>query len=289
MLTFDAIGTGWTIDIYEDISAEREAELFSVVKHRIDIFDKIYSRFRSDSLVTAMSQKAGEYEFPEDGELLFDIYKKLFDITDGRLTPLIGQVLVDAGYDAAYSLTQKKELEKPEKWEDVMSYTHPLLTLKKPALLDFGAAGKGYLIDLVGQVLKENGIQRFCIDAGGDILHRNPENTPLKIGLEHPDDFSKVIGIVEISNKSLCGSAGSRRKWANFNHIIDPFELSSPHHILATWVIADSTIIADALASCLFFVSSEVLLVHYKFDYVVLRADYTVEASPNFPGELFTS
>ena len=40
--------------------------------------------------------------------------------------------------------------------------------MKQAAMLDFGAAGKGYLVDIVGQVLENHGIKNYVIDAGGD-------------------------------------------------------------------------------------------------------------------------
>ena len=101
---FEAIGTHWVIDIKEELSLEREALLLSIIKNRIDIFDKDYSRFREDSLVTKMSKESGEYKMPEDFNKMFSLYKKAYEITDGLVTPLIGQVLVDSGYDAEYSL-----------------------------------------------------------------------------------------------------------------------------------------------------------------------------------------
>ena len=51
-----------------------------------------------------MARAAGQYHLPDDAKPMFDLYYKLYAATDGKCTPLIGQVLVDAGYDANYSL-----------------------------------------------------------------------------------------------------------------------------------------------------------------------------------------
>lgn len=289
--TFEAIGTGWTVDVWQNISTEKEKKILEKIKRRIDIFDKHYSRFRDDSLVTEMSHKAGDYVLPDDAKLMMDLYHQLFSLTDGLLTPLIGEVMVDAGYDAQYSLKQKRELTSPKSWDEVLEYDYPRLTLKTPTLLDFGAAGKGYLIDLVGEVLRENDITDFCIDAGGDILHRRTDGAVMRIGLENPENFSEVIGVCNLSNKSLCGSAGSRRRWSgleqNFHHIIDPKKLKSPTDVLATWTVADTTLLADALATSLFFVPPEKLFPHYQFEYVIMYSDYSALKSDSFSGQLF--
>lgn len=284
---FDAIGTHWVIDIYQELSEGEQQDILGRIMARIEIFERAYSRFKKDSLVAQIAREAGTYELPDDSEQMLATYKTLYDVTDGRMTPLIGQVLVDAGYDKDYSLTQKKELTAPRPWEEVMEYTHPHLIVYEPVQLDFGAAGKGYLIDLVSDVLLEIGIDSFCVDAGGDMIHKSATDTPLPVGLEHPDDTSKVVGVIPLLNKSLCGSAGNRRTWGNFHHIINPDTLSSPVHIRAVWVLADNTLTADALTTALFFVEAEVLIPYFTFDYFILYEDYSFKKSEGFIAELF--
>ena len=261
---FDAIGTRWQIDIPQETSSQIRTLLINEITELIQDFDKTYSRFRSDSLVTRMAKEAGTYLLPDNAVELLSLYEKLFQLTDHAFTPLIGQVLVDAGYDATYSLVVGK-LQNPPLWEDVIEYTYPNIFLKQPALLDFGAAGKGYLIDLVVQVLEKHKITFFCVEAGGDMFFYNTHNAKLRVGLEHPDSPSQVIGVASIYNQSICASAGNRRQWKEFHHIVNPHTLSSPRNIKATWVVADTAILADGLATCLFFVFSKTITNSIQF------------------------
>ncbi len=294
---FKAIGTSWVIDIYKELDNKQQAEILTRIMQRIDEFDKAYSRFRPDSIVTHISKKSGNYEFPEDSKILFEIYFDLYKKTNGFFTPLIGQMLIDAGYDASYSLKQKKDLLAPPKWEEVMEFHSNFkqtgkqtLSIIKPIQLDFGAAGKGYIIDLVGKVLVEYGIDSYCINAGGDILYKNSDtkSEPIRTGLENPQNTEQVIGICNLKNKSICGSAGNRRAWGNFTHIMNPHTLVSPKDITAVWIVADTALIADALTTCLFFVEPKTLSGSYSFEHVILYKDGSFDKSPNFPGELFT-
>jgi thiamine biosynthesis lipoprotein len=291
---FDAIGTHWVIDIEDVLTKEKENTLFKKITDRITVFDKDYSRFRADSLVTAMSLEKGQYVLPDDAEKMMSMYKRMYDITGGLMTPLIGQALVDAGYDATYSLTQQRPLSEPRAWEMAMTYTYPYIDIHIPVLLDFGACGKGYLIDIVGGVLEENGVQSFCVDAGGDMVYKSAQKKSLVVGLEHPDmplqtdGSGTLIGTVSILNQSLCGSAGNRRTWGDFHHIINPDTLKSPQHIRAVWVVADECMTADALTTALFFVSPEKLLSHFNFEYCIIHADYSIEKSAGFQAEIFT-
>lgn len=283
---FEAIGTKWQIDIPKKISKKEESELFLAIKKRIDQFDQAYSRFRDDSLVMRISREAGIFVFPEDSKKMFELYYDLYIQTDGLFTPFVGQILSDAGYDAQYSLKQKKELETPPLWDSVVSFEYPNLTAKEPVLLDFGAGGKGYLVDIVGEVIESYGILEYVIDAGGDILHKG--KMPIRVGLENPQNFDQAIGIYNLSNGSLCGSAGNRRVWEGFSHIINPATLSSPRHILGIWVFAQTAILADCIATCLFFVSAKKLLKTYDFEYLIMYDDAHIETSANFRVETFT-
>ena len=283
---FEAIGTSWAIDIFEISSSSTIEALLDKVKSRIEEFDQTYSRFRSDSLVTQMSKQKGKYTLPKDSKKLLDIYKKLYDITGGKMTPLIGNVISDAGYDATYSLVPS-ELTTPMSWSDAMDFDYPYLTVKSPMILDFGAAGKGYLVDIVGELLFSHGVTSFGINAGGDIVYHSQPGQRLAVGLEHPLDHTLAVGVASILNQSICGSSGSRRQWADFHHIIDPDTLTSPDHILATWVVADTALIADGLATALYFTDAEILGRSFDFEYAMLMEDNSLNRSINFPAEFF--
>lgn len=282
-LVFEAIGTHW--DIQTDIKLS--SEISKLIAARIEIFDKTYSRFRDDSLMTKMSRHAGRYELPDDVGRMMELYEKMYHLTGGAVTPLIGQVMSDAGYDAEYSL-QSKPLSQPPKWEETIDFSSPVIDMKQPALLDFGAAGKGHLVDIIGELLETHGIQNYLIDAGGDIRSRSTSVQDSRIGLEHPDNPEQVIGVAALNNQSLCGSAGNRRQWENFNHMISPHTLKSPENIKAVWTTAETTMLADGMSTCLFFARPDVLLPAFKFEYVIVYADNSAIISPNFPGELYT-
>lgn len=282
---FEAIGTHWIISLPDGLSASMRDNIERAVQERIALFDRDYSRFRSDSLVAEMSRTAGVYTLPEDAQPMLDLYERLYRLSHGAVTPLIGQVLSDAGYDAVYSL-DAKPLSPPPTWDEALEYAYPHLTLKRPALLDFGAAGKGYLIDIVAELLLAAGVSAFIINAGGDIIHRDPAGQPLEIGLENPDNVAEAVGIASLANRSLCGSAGNRRVWGNFHHVMSPFTLSSPRHIKALWTVAGSTRLADMLATALFFMEPAELA-EFDFEYLIIRADSTFEKSAAFPAKLF--
>jgi thiamine biosynthesis lipoprotein len=282
---FEAIGTQWVITCYDSPISKKLQDL---ILSRIETFDLSYSRFREDSLVSRMAKAAGTYPLPKDASAMLDFYYDIYTLTNGAVTPLIGQTLADAGYDAAYSFRAKSTIHSPPKWNEILSYTDNEITLNSPQLLDFGAAGKGYLVDIIAELLLASGIIAFAVDAGGDIRVINAP-TIQKIGLENPADSKQIIGIARIQNQSICGSAGNRRVWANYHHIIDPFKLSSPDHIAAVWVSAPTTMLADGLTTALYFVEPKILKSSYNFEYALVLSDGSLKKSSNFPAEFFVT
>lgn len=156
----------------------------------------------------------------------------------------------------------------------------------RPAvLLDVGAAGKGRLVDLVAQTLGDAGVRRFVVDAGGDLRHHGDE--PLRVGLEHPFDPTRVVGVVELRGNALCASALNNRAWGDgLHHIIDARTGTPPRDVLATWVIADNAMLADGIATALFLTDPPRLHETYRFAFARMSAN-GIEASPGFEGELF--
>ena len=280
-LQFEAIGTYWSIETDLPLPNELKEKIHS----RIEAFDKTYSRFRGDSLISKIAKSAGIYTFPDDARELFEFYKKLYDTTDGKVTPLIGGMLEKAGYDAEYSFTPRPQ-ERILSWDEVLDFNGNLLKVDAPVTIDVGAAGKGYLVDIICQLLDEAGFDEYVVDASGDIRHKGVfEN---KVGLEHPFEAGKVVGVIDIQNKSLCASAVNRRTWGDGqHHIFDPDLMTPTDEIIATWVVADSTMLADGIATALFFTEPAKLRKEFAYEFLRIHKDGAIDYSPAFEGKLF--
>ncbi|MGD8193350.1 FAD:protein FMN transferase [Herbiconiux sp. P18] len=311
---FEAIGTHWQIET----PAPLDASVRAAVLERIEAFDAAYSRFRPDSLVTALALGAGSIGLPPDAEPLFTLYDQLFDATGGAVDPLVGRDLELLGYDAAYSLrpaagspltgspsggphdggsTDGAAPGAPHRaaWPSVIRTPVSdsdsdsggvTVTAPQGTVLDVGAAGKGYLVDLVAEVLRSHGLTEFVVDASGDLVHAG--STPIRVGLEHPLDPTKAIGVAEIAGAALCASASNRRAWGDgLHHIVDGRTGNPAREVVATWVVARTTALADGLATALFFTGAHQLAKTFHFSYVRMYADGRAERSRDFPGEIF--
>lgn len=276
---FEALGTQWQVETLLPLADDVKAKITT----RIETFDETYSRFRDDSLVAKLAASAGTYEFPEDARELVAFYELLYKATDGAVSPLVGNILEQAGYDKEYSL-KPSEVEPAPAWDDVMTWDGCKVATTRPLTLDFGAAGKGYMNDMVGELLEQAGHKTYVVDASGDVRVRGQTET---VGLENPYDPASVIGAAKVADASICASAINRRAWADgWHHVVDPRTGRPVSDVVATWVIADTTMVADGLATALFFVPADTLAA-WDFEYVRLHADGTVEHSADFVGELY--
>lgn len=284
---YESMGTHWKISIWDALDTKTAADIEQSIRGASEAFDAAYSRFRSSSLVCALAQRTGLQEVPRDLVSMLRVYEKLHDLSGGMCNPLVGFALCDLGYDAEYSLRPKEHVRPVPRLHDalrVIDDTH--IELHESVLIDLGALGKGFFVDRIGSMLSEAGMQRYLVDGSGDISYQG-NGIPLRMGLEHPGDHAKVIGVRKLTNGAMCSSAGNRRAWGRHHHTIDPFTLSSPTEIIATWVIADHAALADGLATCLFFCPPEAFEEQYCFDYCILNKNYHVKRSKGFGGELY--
>lgn len=251
----------------------------------IEAFDRTYSRFRDDSTIMQLSQRDGTFNLGNDSSRLARFYRQLYEATDGAITPLVGRGLVAAGYDKDYSLSPTAPFSAPV-WDKVMAWVDSKIVIKEPIVLDIGAAGKGHLVDKIATILETDGIVQYVIDASGDIKHKGSDTQT--IGLENPFDTKKVVGTYPLRNASLCASASNRRRWGGgWHHILDGRTGKPTSDVVATWVVAGDTMIADGLATALFFVSADKLVNMADFQFVRLFASGKIEHSKSFVGQLY--
>ena len=293
---FDAIGAPWRIGVggagtsRAELGSPLAAHDLAAVLERIERFDRDWSRFRDDSLVTRIARTGGTHRLPADAGPLMAIFERLFVATDARLSPLVGASLERLGYDATYRLQPAGDPVAAPRWDDAISLRPTAEGLEidaiTPVMLDVGAAGKGYLVDIVGDLLAERGVTDTLIDASGDVRVRGERS--IRVALENPVDASKAVGVVEVRDAAICASAITRRTWGDgLHHIVDAVTGTPTVEVLATWVVAATALEADALATALFVTEPARLTAEFDLQWVRLTIDGRLEASANFTGELF--
>jgi len=278
---FAAIGTTWEIETASPLPAEAH----SAVDACIARFDAEWSRFRADSVVSRLASHGGSVPVPADGPAMLDSYAALSDATAGAVNPLIGDALAHRGYDAGFTLRDRGAVAAPADWRSRLSWDDRTLTLQGPATIDVGAIGKGRLVDRVAGVLALFAGTDLVVDASGDLI---AQGAPVRVGLEHPYDPQRAIGVWEVRDAALCASAVNRRAWGDgLHHVLDARTGEPVRTIAATWAVAPTAMAADAIATALFFAGGEVIARDRGVEWVRMTTDGRVEWSPGSKAELF--
>ena len=280
---FDGIGTRWEISTPSLLSGEQRRGLLATVEK----YDAAWSRFRPDSLIADAARTPGRVELPVEAAALGELYGTLYRLSGGAMTPLIGGSLEHLGYDANYTLRPAGAPLPAPRWEDALDWQGTALTTTAPVVIDVGAAGKGQLADLLSAQLRDDGCPEHFIDASGDLLNPGPD--PVVVALEHPYDPTRAIGTVQLGAGALCASAANRRAWGDgFHHVLDGTTGAPVHSVVASWAMAGTAMVADALATALFFVDGPRLEQEFDFAWLKVYSDGHAEYSADFEGALFS-
>lgn len=274
-----------SVTIWDEMPEQKFFELAKTVEQKAKEFENRYSRFLPHTELTQFTKRSGVFEVSADFVSMLHIYEKLFVISDYKVTPLIGGLLEDIGYDKERTLIpkdNKRLVPSLKRVVKIIDDTH--IETAEPVWFDFGAVGKGYFVDRMRDYLQSLGVQQFMMNGSGDIFYQG--NQSIRVGLEDPDDTTNVVGVVDFSGAAMCSSAINKRRWKSYNHYVDPNTHTSPEYIKAVWVIADDAAIADGLASVLFFVPPEQVR-GFDFEYCILNQERKIKHSAGFSAELF--
>ena len=178
--------------------------------------DSIFSTYRDDSLVTAIRRGDSLDQLREaftarDRELLADV----LDACDQF------EEFTDGAFDA---------------WE-------------LPGGFDPSGFVKGWAAQMAADILSEQGLRYFMIDAGGDVVCRGGESPtePWHIGIRHPYNADQVMATVSVTDGTVATSGTYERG----EHIFDPETGEYAAVARAATVVGPDAGIADAMATAI--------------------------------------
>lgn len=136
-------------------------------------------------------------------------------------------------------------------------------------LIDVSANSKGYIVDETVKFMKKAGFENFIVNAGGDVYVSGLKygETPYKIYIEEPEKENGIANIIKLTNKAVATSGNYERFFINdegkrITHIFDGRTFTSSNNYKSVSVIADTTEMADGLATMYFLSSMEEIKNH---------------------------
>lgn len=228
-------------------------------RREIERFENKYSRYRPDSVTSAINRAAGRSAVaidPETASILkyaavcHEQSEGLFDITSG--------VFRQVWYRQRTTLPQQNELDaclEKTGWDKVRySGTQVYLPLAGMEL-DFGGVVKEYAADAAAIIAGKAGIRHGLVNLGGDIriVGPQPDGRPWPIGIVHPLETDSAMATVPLIEGALTTSGGYERfveiGGKRYSHLIDPRTGWPAESLLSVSVVAGQAVVAGSIAS----------------------------------------
>lgn len=132
--------------------------------------------------------------------------------------------------------------------------------------IDFGAIAKGYAVQLVKELLLNNGYLDGYINVGGSSLHiLSLKNQNNYLGVRHPRNTSSAILNLHsnvINGKSVSTSGDYNRYYEfdgnRYSHLINPLTgAPSNTGVISATILGEDACLLDALSTALFFIEHD--------------------------------
>jgi FAD:protein FMN transferase len=144
-------------------------------------------------------------------------------------------------------------------WRDIELRDDGSVGFRRPLWIDLSGIAKGYAVDRAIEKLQSHGVERACVNAGGDLRVYGSQTEQVLLRQEHAS--RAALPVLEIENAALASSGDGPMPGAHVN----PKSLQAvPGNRFAS-VMAESCLIADALTKPVLILQerSTALLRHY--------------------------
>jgi thiamine biosynthesis lipoprotein len=260
---------------------------------KIEHFHNKYSRFLTNNTLSTMNSHLNQWQqIDAETYRLINAALALLEKYPLNFSLAVKKTLESIGYDQNYSF-QTTEDKQPTSSKTTIKLEAPD-KLFIDASIEFGGFGKGYALDLAVETLSPY-TKNICLDFGGDLFAKglNQNGHPWKIALESPFHLDEAIGTIMLDGKFLTASNTLKRSWGKdkkLHHLIDVKNQKPADYWVGSYVLADSGMTADYLATALFCTSPEDL---EKVSSKILNCQFMLADSDkalfqhNFDAELF--
>lgn len=255
---FTAMGSPCELQLYA-ADAARANGAAARAEAEVRRLEARYSRFREDSITTAVNRSAGAargLEMDAETAGLLDYAAMawaqsggLFDLSSGvlrRVWDFKGKrVPSQAAIDAVLASVG---------W-DKLRWQRPRLMLPAGMELDFGGLVKEYAADSAARVCREAGLAHGLVDLGGDIalIGPHPDGSAWQVGVRHPRRSDAAIASVELGAGAIASSGDYERflemDGRRYCHILNPITGWPVQGLASVSVIAEQCLVAGTAST----------------------------------------
>ena len=206
--TTDVTVTAYSISKSDE---ERVKGLFESSQNIMEYFNNEMSPELENSTLSVLNKEAAEktVEIPKSLKKIIKISHNLYKYTDKSFNVTLSPVVKLWGF---YTRSEMKlpnpikliELMKISNFEAVLYRNDSIYFSDKRCGLDLGGIGKGYAVDSLASFLKENDVNDFIVEAGGDLIVNS--ETPRSIGIRHPRIQNSLIDTLYVKYGAIATS-----------------------------------------------------------------------------------
>ena len=260
---FFAMDTVMTINAY----GSKSESAVKAAQNEINRLDKLLSVQKENSEIFKLNQSK-KMTVSEDTLTLITRSKEIYTLTDGAFDISCEPLIREWGFYSGLKNKVPSQLVIENALEGVgaehIKIKDSTVTLDDNTSLDLGGIAKGYASHKAAEILKENGVTSALMSLGGNVraIGSKPDGESWSVAVTDPDDNSKSIGTLKISDKAVVTSGGYQRYFEEngqtYHHIIDTKTgYPADSGLKSVTIVSDDDALADALSTALFVMGLE--------------------------------
>lgn len=225
---------------------------------RFAVLDTIMSDYRADSELMRLCAKSGGapvrvstdlFRVLERAQQVAQRSRGAFDVTCGPLVALWRRARKTHVLPTTDEIAQARELVGWQKMQ--LDARNRAVRLLVPGMkLDLGGIGKGYADDCAQQVLKQQGVTRALVEAGGDIVVSDPPPGGPGWKIQVPN--AVVSPLMTFANAAVSTSGDTEQfveiGGKRYSHIVDPRTGQAMTSRIQVTIVARDGITSDSLS-----------------------------------------
>lgn len=272
----ETMGTTYSIRLIGVLTKKEANRLAERMDALLLTINQQMSTWLEDSEISTFNRHQSTAPFPvsEEFALVTKSALALAAASDGAFDPTLQPLLNLWGFGSESrageppSPAQIEEIRESTGWDKITVEMDAKLRKDLPDIqLALGAIAKGYAVDRLGELLREEAFEEWFIEVGGEVLvaGKNTDRVAWKIGIQSPDAqfFDTTLhGIVQATNGAVATS-GSYRNYVEvegkrYAHILDPQSGQAVYSdLVSVSVVAPSCLEADGWATALYVMDVE--------------------------------
>ena len=258
------MGTTYNVK-YPKVSAVDKAKVKQLIDERLIHVNKLMSTYDPTSELSRFNQYRFEQPFaisPETRKVVLEAMR-LGELSHGVLDVTVGPLVNLWGFGPTM---RPESIPSQQDVDAVRAYTGlDKLTVVKDGLVkahpqlyvDLSTIAKGYGVDVVAELLEEQGIESYLVEIGGEMRVKGEKGNGSEwlIAIEKPvSDARAVQKIISIGDNAIATSGDYRNYYeqdgVRYSHLIDP-RTGKPiqHNTVSVTVIHPSSMTADGMAT----------------------------------------